>query len=116
VRFVLWADRGGVFRFAPLGGETFRSRVREDEREGLPDSLVLLTPDGRLWTRSAAVVLTLRARGGRWRLLAALVALVPGPAADALYDAVARIRHRLFARPADVCPVVPPLLRSRFDP
>ena len=55
VRFVLWADRGGVFRFAPLGGETFRSRVREDEREGLPDSLVLLTPDGSLRTRSAAL-------------------------------------------------------------
>lgn len=113
---MLWADRGGVLHFAPLGGETFGSRVREDEREGLPDSLVLLTPEGRLRTRSAAVVETLRTLGGRWRLLAALVAVVPRPAADALYDAVARIRHRLFAHPADVCPVVPPPLRSRFDP
>jgi predicted DCC family thiol-disulfide oxidoreductase YuxK len=113
---VLWADRGGAVRFAPLGGETFRSRVREDEREGLPDSLVLLTPDGRLRTRSAAVVEMLRLLGGPWRLLAALVALVPRALADALYDGVARIRYRLFARPPDVCPVVPAALRSRFDP
>jgi predicted DCC family thiol-disulfide oxidoreductase YuxK len=116
VRFVLWADAGGVFRFAPLGGETFLSEVREDEREGLPDSLVLLTPDGRLRTRSAAVVEILRIVGGPWRLLAALASLVPRKLADALYDAVARVRHRLFARPPDACPVVPPPLRSRFDP
>jgi predicted DCC family thiol-disulfide oxidoreductase YuxK len=116
VRFVLWADPGGVLRFAPLGGDTFRSRVREDEREGLPDSLVLLTSEGRLRTRSEAVVEILRQLGGRWRLVAALVALVPRSLADALYDAVARVRHRLFARPPDVCPVVPPPLRSRFDP
>jgi predicted DCC family thiol-disulfide oxidoreductase YuxK len=32
-----------------------------------------------------------------------------------MYDWVARIRYRLFARPADVCPVMPPELRRRFD-
>jgi predicted DCC family thiol-disulfide oxidoreductase YuxK len=116
VRFVLWADRGGSLRFAPLGGETFLRLVPAEEREGLPDSLVLRTSEGRLRTRSVAVVQTLRILGGPWRLLAALVALVPRALADAFYDGVARIRYRLFARPPDVCPVVPAALRSRFDP
>ena len=34
---------------------------------------------------------------------------------EELYDRVARSRRRLFAHPADVCPVVPADLRKRFD-
>src|SRR6266545_4057289 len=47
----------------------------------------------------------LRRLGGGWRVLAALFGLVPRPLRDAAYDFVARVRFRLFARPADACPV-----------
>src|SRR5262245_33788131 len=55
VRFLLAEDcaSGGVFRFASLGGETFRAAL--SELSGLSDSLVLLTEDGRTLTRSRAV-------------------------------------------------------------
>ena len=116
VRFVMAADRAERFRFAPLQGATFRQRVPEGARAGLPDSIVLLTSEGRVLTRSAATLHVLRRLGGPWRALAGLGGLVPRPPRDALYDFVAGIRHRLFARPADSCPLVPKELRSRFLP
>ncbi len=115
VRFILWADREGrAFRFAPLGGATFEAQVPVSERAGLPDSMVVQTAEGALLTRSAGVLHILRRLGGGWRALAFLFGLVPRPLRDAAYDFVARIRLRLFARPDDACPVVPPPLRSRF--
>jgi predicted DCC family thiol-disulfide oxidoreductase YuxK len=116
VRFVLGADPRGATRFAPLGGETFLRRVAEGERESLPDSLVLVTPDGRLLTRSAAVLHLLREMGGLWRGLAAVAGVVPRGLADALYDGLARRRHWIAPRPSGVCPVVPEPVRKRFDP
>ena len=117
VRFILWADREGrAFRFAPLGGATFQAQVPASERAHLPDSMVVQTAEGVRLTRSAAMLHVLRRLGGGWRVLAVLLGLVPRPLRDAAYDFVARIRFRLFARPADACPMVPPPLRTRFLP
>jgi predicted DCC family thiol-disulfide oxidoreductase YuxK len=116
VRFVLALDPGGRMRFAPLGGETFLERVAQEDRTGLPDSLVVVTEDGRLLTRSAGVLHLLRDMGGAWGVLAAVVSLCPSRLADALYDGVARVRHNLFPKPHGSCPVVAGPARSRFDP
>jgi predicted DCC family thiol-disulfide oxidoreductase YuxK len=117
VRFLLAVDREGrAFRFAPLGGATFEEQVPEGERAGLPDSLVLRTEEGSLLTRSAAVLHMLRRLGGFWRFLAVLGGIVPRFLRDTLYDFVARVRFRLFARPDDWCPVVPKEQRARFLP
>ena len=115
VRFVLAADRdGSLFRFAPLRGETFQARV--SARAGLPDSVIVQTAGGELRVRSAAVVHVLRRLGGGWAALAGAIRLIPSPVRDGLYDWIARVRYRLFARPADVCPAIPAELRKRFDP
>ena len=115
-RLTLAADRRGRFRFAPLGGETFLALVPVDARHDLPDSLVLRTSGGALLTRWAAVVEVLRRLGGPWPALAALGRLLPLRLGDALYDAVARVRHRFFRRPDDQCPVVRRELRARLLP
>jgi predicted DCC family thiol-disulfide oxidoreductase YuxK len=116
VRFAIARDPDGSrFRFAALGGETFRRRVTQPARAGLPDSIVVLTPDGSLLTRSGAVIHLLERIGGPWRLLGGLLGLVPRVFRDTGYDAVARVRHWLFRRPAETCPVTPPALRARFD-
>jgi len=117
VRFVLAVDREGqAFRFAPLGGATFLDQIPEKERAGLPDSMVLRTQDGVLLTRSAAALHVLRRLGGFWRGLAAVGSVLPRFLLDAVYDFVARVRFRLFAKPDDVCPLVPKELRARFLP
>lgn len=117
VRLILAEDAtGAAFRFAPLQGETFTALVSPKERGELPLSLVVRTEKGTLLTRSAGVLHILRRLGGLWRILAGLLLLLPTVLRDRLYDGVARIRHRIFAPPAELCPLMPPHLRTRFDP
>lgn len=115
VRFVIARDRSGIFRFAPLGGETLRRAVPEEVRATLPDSIVLLTATGAVLTRSTAVLHILQQLGGAWRMLGLLARLSPRPLRDFFYDCLAAIRQHLFSRPAETCPLVAPNLRSRFD-
>jgi predicted DCC family thiol-disulfide oxidoreductase YuxK len=117
VKFVLKRDRSGnAFRFAPLEGTTFRSRIAPQKRAGLPDSIVVLTSEGTLLVRSAAFLHILRRLGGVWRFWAGLLAVIPRPLRDWAYDSIARIRYRVFGTRADWCPVIGPELRRRFDP
>jgi predicted DCC family thiol-disulfide oxidoreductase YuxK len=117
VKFVLKHDRSGnAFRFAPLGGETFASRVPFVQQASLPDSIVVLTGDGRVLVRSDAFVHILRRLGGIQKVLGSTLALIPRPVRDFGYDFIARIRYRVFGRRDEVCPLVSPELRKRFDP
>ena len=116
VRLLLAEDRFARFRFAPLQGEAFRAALGMSEREALPDSLVLRTSTGVVLTRWRAVRHDLEALGGYWRILGWIARLVPVPFGDAAYDGVARVRHRLFRRPLETCPLTPPDLRDRFLP
>jgi predicted DCC family thiol-disulfide oxidoreductase YuxK len=117
VKFVLKHDRSGsAFRFAPLQGETFQSLVPPQRRVNLPDSFVVLTREGALLMRSNASLYILERLGGGWRILANILRVIPPGLRDLIYDFVARIRYRLFGMRDDLCPVVPPDLRARFDP
>ena len=117
VRFVLKADRSGeAFRFAPIGGPTFREALSDAEARGLPDSIVVRRADGAVLVRSAATLHVLRALGGPWKVLAMLVGLVPAGLRDWGYDLFARHRRRLFRAPESSCPALSPELRVRFDP
>jgi predicted DCC family thiol-disulfide oxidoreductase YuxK len=114
VRFIVKRDRDGHFRFAPLDSEVFRARVPATARRGLPDSIVVLTADGRVLTHSAGVRQVLAHLPRGWPLVGAILAVIPRPMANRGYDLVARARHRLFKKPDGACPMVPPELRSRF--
>lgn len=117
VRFVANRDRSpGVFRFAPLQGETFRRLVPEDLQADLPDTMVVLTADGRILIRAAAVIFILERLGRCWRLAAALLRVLPPALRDRIYDRVARDRGRLFDRPLDACPLPAEEAAQRFDP
>lgn len=117
VRFVATRTCAGAeFEFAPLGGEHFRRHIPEAGRAALPDSIVLRTSTGELLVRSAAVLHVMRRLGGVWRVLAGMAAVFPAAIGDSVYDWIARVRRRMFRVPADVCPVLPPELKSRFHP
>lgn len=116
VRFILKRDKAGLFRFAPLQGETLERQVPAETRAALPDSLVLRQEDGEMLTRSSAVVAMLQRLGAGWPAVGLLLRIIPRFLRDFGYDCVAKIRHRLFRKPQGACPLVPPELRSRFLP
>jgi predicted DCC family thiol-disulfide oxidoreductase YuxK len=117
VQFVLKHDpEGRHFRFAPLQGQTFKSRVSEDRRASLPDSMVVETLDGSLLLRSDAWMHMLRRLEAGWRIIASVKSVFPRAVRDFAYDLIASVRYRIFRRREDVCPLVPADLRVRFDP
>jgi predicted DCC family thiol-disulfide oxidoreductase YuxK len=117
VKLVLRGDRTGhAFRFAPLGGPTFKARVPAEGRASLPDSIVVLTKEGRLLVRSDAFLHILRRLGGGWKILGGALAVIPQGLRDAAYDLIARTRYSIFGRRDELCPIVAPELRARFDP
>lgn len=114
VRFALAIDRAAVFRFAPLQGRLFAELFSEQERQRIPDSIVVRDPNGTLLIYSSAIVHVLRQVGGTWAKIGWLLGLVPPFLRDAGYRCVARIRRQLTKRPPDLCPIIAPHLRSRF--
>jgi predicted DCC family thiol-disulfide oxidoreductase YuxK len=114
IRFLLAEDASGsAFRFAPLGGDTFREVI--GDRRDLPDSLVLRTQAGAVLLRSDGILHMMARLGGLWRVLGLVASLLPRSLRDRAYDGFARIRSRLAARPTDACPILPPDLRARFS-
>jgi predicted DCC family thiol-disulfide oxidoreductase YuxK len=102
--------------FAPLEGPTAATiRERHAELAGV-DSMVWVENHGdtdaeRVYTRSTAALKVARYLGGRWSLV--LVGwLVPRILRDAVYDLIARHRHRLVRRIA--CEWIPLSERTRF--
>lgn len=121
VRRLLAADRRGILRFAPLDGSTAAAlrRLRPDIPE-VPESLLLLEREAdegfRVLTRSAAALRVAVLVGGGWKLLGRAGRLLPRRLADALYDGVARYRHRLAPVAPATCPLPTPETAARFLP
>jgi predicted DCC family thiol-disulfide oxidoreductase YuxK len=119
VQFILRHDPGGSLRFASLQGTYARDVVQRLPALSGVDSLILLEVTDknrtRVRVRSDAALALARYLGWPWRLLGVL-RVVPRPVRDALYDALARRRYRLFGR-RDACRLPSPAEASRFlDP
>jgi predicted DCC family thiol-disulfide oxidoreductase YuxK len=112
VHFALERDTAGALRFAPL--ESTAARDAAAPLGGVPagvDSIVVLT-DGRLLLRSAAALAIAQRLRMPWPVLAGLASVVPRAVRDAVYDLIARHRHRFF--PARACLLPTDEQRSRF--
>jgi predicted DCC family thiol-disulfide oxidoreductase YuxK len=122
VRFILSEELATPaplrLRFAPLGSVSFTERLKHHpglDAKCLPDSIVLELEDGAILTRSAAALEIASRLGGFWRFVSLLGSRLPSRLLDTGYDAIARVRKKLFAQPKDACPILPPDLRARFD-
>lgn len=123
--FVLRRDRRRLLGLATLQGQTAASlllrhgRRENTTREGLaasPDfKSIVLWDAGSIFRKSDAVIRVLSALGGVWRLIAALLRVVPRPLRDAVYDVIARNRFGWFGR-RGVCRMPTEAERGRFFP
>ena len=75
------------------------------ERVGLQDEL--------LTERSDAVIRVLRELGGRWRVVAAVLRVIPKWLRDRGYELVAHNRYRIFGK-SDTCVLPQEQYRDRF--
>ncbi|HLA40001.1 MAG TPA: DCC1-like thiol-disulfide oxidoreductase family protein [Candidatus Glassbacteria bacterium] len=113
-RWLVHRDRRGVFRLAPLGGETagkLLSGCAESVRGA--DSIILLE-QGCCFTRSTAVLKILKGLRAPWPLLYLFI-VIPRPVRDFVYDIIARLRYRLFGR-RDKCWTADEILSGRLLP
>ncbi|MBM4009407.1 MAG: DUF393 domain-containing protein [Planctomycetes bacterium] len=97
IQFLFAVDKGAVFKVTPLQGTYAREKLPESLTKVL-STLVVLTPEGKTLTKSAAVLYVLRKVGGPWKPLAALGEIFPARFSDRIYDEVARRRFQLFGK------------------
>ncbi len=112
VRFIARRDPAGYFRFgASQTPEAARRLAAFGLTRETARSLILIE-GGRCYLRSTAS-LRIAARLARpWRWLAVCL-VVPAPVRDAVYRAVAAVRHRLAGR-SNACEIPPPEIRDRL--
>ena len=117
VKFILRHDvTERAFRFMPLQSESVDEVLPDGyQRAQLPDSMVVVTERGEVLMKSDAALYIGARMGGIWRVLSLLGRRVPQGTRDLVYDLVARVRHKLFAKPDDLCPVPPARVRDYFD-
>jgi predicted DCC family thiol-disulfide oxidoreductase YuxK len=113
VAFVLRRDRSQRFKFAAMQTATGRKLLVEHDIDPDDPLSFLLLEDGVGYTDTDAIVRILRRFGSGWRLVAALVSIVPRFVRDPLYRWIARHRYRLFGqRPS--CLIPPADIADRF--
>lgn len=110
---ILHADRNGIFRFAPLQGETAHVLLPPQKDDPLQWSLLYLDERG-VHAQSDASLEICRRLGGAWRLLS-LLRFIPRPLRDAVYRIVVRRRYRWFGQ-RPTCRLPSPAERARFLP
>ncbi|MCS6976676.1 MAG: DCC1-like thiol-disulfide oxidoreductase family protein [Gemmatales bacterium] len=115
-RFVdtmLRADKDGIFRFAPLQGETAKALLPPLGEDAGAWSVVYRDSQGT-YRESEAVLRAMKRLGGWWGMLAVL-RIVPRPVRDGIYRLIARNRYRWFGKRTS-CRLPTPEERARFLP
>ncbi len=98
IKLIARADRNHIFMFAPLQGETAKSKISDVILESQGGTMVYLDQD-RIYTRSDAVLIICSRLSGKWRLLSAAL-IIPRPIRDAVYRFIAINRYRWIGQTA----------------
>lgn len=114
IRLILRHERRHDLRFVPLQSELGQKLLAQHSLPMDPETVVLLTEDGRSHVRSNAALGVWQLMGGSWPALACIARFVPRILRDLVYRAVASTRYRLFGRKQDPCEIPTPAQRARF--
>ncbi len=117
VQFVLARDRDkALFLFAPLQGQTSANMLDIEVRSGIPKTIVVREPAGKLLTHAEAILYVFYLLGGPWSAFARMLHIFPPPIRTAAYRLIAMPRYRLMGTTKESCPIVPQELKDRFLP
>jgi predicted DCC family thiol-disulfide oxidoreductase YuxK len=96
VDFIIKIDKDNKFVFSPLQGEFSKENLPEKFTKDMK-SVVLLKPNGDLYTQSDAVIEILSEIGGVWGL-AKVANILPAGLRDKAYDLVSENRYKIFGK------------------
>lgn len=113
VNFILDKDKSGEIRFSALQTETAERLLKPHAVNPADLDSVVLLADGRVYTRSAAALETLRRMGGGWRVLGNVGLAIPRPLRDGVYRLIARNRYKWFGK-RETCRLPTADERARF--
>lgn len=110
VDFIMAIDHKKRFLFSPLQSEFAKTHLPPEMTQDLK-SVVLLS-EGKLHTKSAAVIKVMSEIGGIWKVVT-LGKLLPAALSNKVYDMVAENRYRLFGK-KETCRLPTEEERQRF--
>jgi predicted DCC family thiol-disulfide oxidoreductase YuxK len=112
VNWIIDRDPARRFVFAPLQSDIGRQTLQRFHLDPRRTDSVVLVENDRAHTRSAAALRIARRLKFPWAVLS-LLAVIPTPIRDWIYDQIARHRYRWFGR-TETCRMPTPELQSRF--
>lgn len=114
LRPIMWADlKKQKLSFATAQSDIGQKYLKEHDYDTEDfETVLLIMPDGRLYTKSDTVILIAGILGGLWHILRALK-ILPKSWRDALYDFVAQRRYKWFGK-SDYCERIPPKYLERI--
>lgn len=111
VRFIANRDNG-YFKFGASQNPEGRALLSKYGTNREAARSLILIENGEVSLRSTAVLKIARRMAAPWRW-AAILLVIPAPIRDAVYRAVAAVRHRL-AGPSNACEIPPTEIRARL--
>lgn len=112
VNFLIKVDRSNVLRFASSQSAAGKRILESGQIGALAADTVIVFDDGKFYFKSAATLRVVHHLGGIWKI-GYLLAVLPRPLRDWIYDYIARNRYRWFGR-REVCRVPSDEDRMRF--
>lgn len=112
VQFILKKDPKGKIAFASLQSISGKKLLESHNYPSHDTGTVLLLEEGKVYTKSSAVLRICKQLSGMWPILFIFI-LIPAPLRDVMYDWVARNRYRWFGK-SNTCFIPRPEWRHRF--
>lgn len=112
VTFILPRDRRNQFQFGSLQSRTAAEVLPNFPLAPRDVSTVILIEEGKMFTRSTAVLRIARKLGGLWSLAYPFI-VIPTFIRDGLYELVARHRYRIFGK-REACMIPKPEWKEKF--
>jgi predicted DCC family thiol-disulfide oxidoreductase YuxK len=112
VQFVIRHDPGHYFRFASLQGDFGQNVLQEHHLPAQELVSFILLENGKIYTRSTAVLRVCKRLNGIWPLLYAFV-ITPPFIRNAIYDFIAKRRYKWFGKKEE-CWIPGPELQQLF--
>jgi len=113
VNYVIKHDKGNIFKFAPLQGETGKKIINKFNLDtSQTDSILLYSDEKGLKIKSSAAM-AIASKLGFPRNLLSIFYIIPPFMRNWVYDYVAKHRYKWYGR-KDTCMIPTPELKEKF--